>query len=367
MFLPLGARQTGKSTLLKERFPDAFRINLLESDTFARYATHPRHLRDEIRALPAKKMVIIDEVQKVPALLDEVHLLIEDQGICFGLCGSSARKLRRGHANLLGGRALRYELTGLSGFEIPEFNLTQMLNTGYLPRHYLNPDRVNEYLNSYVSDYLREEIAAEGLVRNLPGFSNFLEAAALSDAEVVNFSTIARDVGVSSQTVKDHFEILTDTLLGAWLPAWRKRPKRKTVASPKFYFDDVGVVNHLAKRRFLEPKSFDYGKAFENWVFHELKAWMAYKSRSSELSYWRISDKVEVDFILDDMRAAIEAKASNNIHADHLKGLRELVKDYPSVQKRIVVSLEPRARKTEDGIMVLPAAEFLVQLWNGEI
>lgn len=369
-FFLWGARQTGKSTLLREIFPTATRINLLEADSFAKYATRPAALREELRAIPKQsptQLVIIDEVQKVPSLLDEVHLLIEEDQMSFGLCGSSARKLKRGHANLLGGRAIRYELTGLSAAEIPAFDLTRMLNTGYLPRHYLTPDRAVEYLHSYVSDYLKEEIAAEGLVRHLPTFSNFLASAALSDGEAVNFSTIARDVGVSSQTVRDHFDILTDTLLGHWLPAWQKRPKRKQVASPKFYFDDVGVVNTLAKRRHLEAGSSEFGKAFENWVFHELHAWQRYLKRDGELTYWRISDKIEVDFILDDMQIAVEAKASQNIHKDHLVGLRRLKDDFPEIKTRMVVCLESKRRLTDDGILILPYQDFITLLWQGEL
>ncbi len=363
-FFLWGARQTGKSTILKKLFPGARYINLLESNMFAKYATHPEVLREELRAMPKdQRFVIIDEVQKVPILLDEVHLLIEEEGATFGLCGSSARKLKRGHANLLGGRGVRYELTGLSAHEIPNFNLQVMLNAGYLPRHYLNADRAVEYLRSYVSDYLREEIAAEGLVRNLPVFSNFLDAAALSDSEVVNFSTIARDVGVSSQTIRDHFDILSDTLVGHWLPAWRKRTKRKTVASPKFYFDDVGVVNFLAKRKALEPKSSGFGKAFENWIFHELNAWTRYRRRASELSYWRLSEKTEVDFIVGDMDVAIEAKATAKVHKDHLLGLRSLKDEFPEIKHRIVVCLEESRRLTDDGILILPFAEFVKELW----
>lgn len=214
-FFLWGPRQSGKSTLLRQRFPDALTINLLESDTFAKYTANPERLRQELRGMERRpQRVIIDEVQKIPVLLDEVHLLIEEDQIAFGLCGSSARKLKRGHANMLGGRALRFELTGLSAAECPDFDLTQMLNAGYLPRHYLNPKRALTYLQGYVGDYLKEEIAAEGLVRNLAAFANFLAIAALSDTEPVNFTTIARDVGVSSQTVKDHFDILTDTLIG---------------------------------------------------------------------------------------------------------------------------------------------------------
>ena len=200
-----GPRQAGKSTLLAALYPNAMVVDLLEADTFLHYSTSPQAMRQELKARTTRPdRIIIDQIQKVPALLDEVHHLIEKSGYAFALCGSSARKLRRGHANLLGGRALRFELTGLSAAECgSEWDLTRMLNTGYLPRHFLNPDRAASYLRSYVNDYLTQEIAAEGLVRNLPAFANFLQTAALSDGEQVNYSTIARDVGVASPTVKE--------------------------------------------------------------------------------------------------------------------------------------------------------------------
>ena len=205
-------------------------------------------------------------MQKVPALLDEVHWLHEHRKIRFALCGSSARKVRRGAANLLGGRAVRYELHGLTAAEIgKDVDLVRLLNHGYLPTHY-ESDRPERLLASYVGDYLKEEVAAEGLVRNLPVFSAFLNAAALSDGDLVNFANIARDCGVSGHTVKGHFGILEDTLLGRWLPAYTKRPKRRVVAAPKFYFSDVGVVNHLARRGRMQPGGELFGKAFENWV-----------------------------------------------------------------------------------------------------
>jgi predicted AAA+ superfamily ATPase len=208
-----------------------------------------------------------------------MHWLIENRGLHFALCGSSARKVKRGTANLLGGRAMRYELSGLTAGELgSEFDLDRMLNHGYLPRIY-QASRPKRILEAYVSDYLKEEIAAEGLVRNLPVFSAFLDAAALSDGEVVNFSNVARDCGVSSHTTKSHFEILVDTLLGCWLPSYRKRPKRRVVAAPKFYFADIGVVNHLAKRGEVIAGSELYGKAFESWVFHELSAYRSYRDR----------------------------------------------------------------------------------------
>lgn len=366
-FFLWGPRQTGKTTLLGAAYPDAVWVDLLKAEEFRRYLQNPELLRAEIAARKSVRQVVIDEVQKVPQLLDEAHWLHENRGVRFALCGSSARKVKRGHANLLGGRAVRYELHGLTAGEIGrEFALERMLNHGYLPPIYLS-DRPQRLLNAYVADYLKEEVAAEGLVRNLAVFSAFLNAASLSDAELVNFSTIARDCGVSSVTIRGYFEILEDTLLGRWLPAYVKRPKRRVIAAPKFFFADVGVVNHLAKRGELRPGSELYGKAFENWVFHELTAHNAYAEAFATLSYWRLASGIEVDFIVNDMQVAIEAKAAAKITADHLKGLHALVQDHPRIRQRLIVCLEPKRRRTEDGILVLPALEFSQLLDSGEL
>lgn len=366
-FFLWGPRQTGKSTLLRRCYPDALWIDLLKAEEFRRYLQHPEWLRSEMPEEGPHPFVVIDEVQKVPALLDEVHWLHENRGIQFALCGSSARKVRRGGANLLGGRAIRYQLYGLTSAEIGEaWDLGRMLNHGWLPRIYQSP-RPGRLLNSYVGDYLKEEVAAEGLVRNLPVFSRFLSVAALSDAEMVNYSTIARDCGVSSQTIKGYFDILSDTLLGSFLPAYRKRPKRRIVTSPKFYFTDVGMVNFLARRGRLEPGSELWGKAFENWCLHELQAYNAYSDAFAELSFWRLTTGVEVDFIVNGMEVAIEAKASRKVTSDHLKGLRSLRRDHPSVGRCLVVCMERKFRKTEDGIHILPVKDFAEKLWAGEI
>ena len=368
-FFLWGPRQTGKSTLLRQKYRGGRWIDLLKAGEFRRYVSRPELLRQEIdaeRPAPARQ-IVIDEIQKVPALLDEVHWLIENRGLNFALCGSSARKVRRGAANLLGGRAMRYELHGLSATELGrEFDLDRMLNHGYLPRIYA-ATRPRRMLDAYVADYLKEEVAAEGLVRDLPTFSAFLDVAALSDGEIVNFSNIARECGVSSHTTKSHFRILEDTLLARWLPAFRKRPKRRVIGSPKFYFVDVGVVNRLAKRGELLPGSELYGKAFENWVFHELTTFASYQEFDGGLSYWRLASGVEVDFILGDMQLAIEAKSSARITRNHLAGLRSLAHDHPRVARRIVVCREPRARRLNDGIEILPAATFARRLWSGDL
>jgi len=365
-FFLWGPRQSGKTTLLRETYPSARWIDLLKSDEFRRYLDRPELLRQELLAEPAAR-VVIDEIQKVPQLLDEVHWLIENTKTSFALCGSSARKLKRGAANLLGGRALRYELFGLTAAELGrDFDLDRVLNRGYLPRIYM-AERAGRLLAAYVADYLKEEIAAEGLVRKLPTFSRFLDVAALSDTELVNASNIARDCGVSSPTVASYFEILVDTLLGRWLPAYTKRPKRRVIGAPKFFFSDVGVVNQLAKRGALARGGELYGKALENWVFHELSAAIAYRESASELSYWRLASGIEVDFVIDQIRIAIEVKASANITGDHLKGLRAIAEDHPRVERRIVVCLEPRRRKIDGDIEILPIDAFLQELWSGAL
>ncbi len=366
-FFLWGPRQTGKSTLLREAYPSAVWIDLLRADEYRRYLGRPELLRAELGAAPERRQVVIDEVQKVPALLDEAHWLHENAGIRFALCGSSARKVRRGQANLLGGRAVRYELHGITAAELGrEFELERLLNHGYLPRIY-QADRHQRLLAAYVGDYLKEEVAAEGLVRNLPVFSEFLSIASLSDTELVNFSTIARECGVSSPTIRGHFQILEDTLLGRWLPAYRKRPKRRVIGAPKFYFSDVGIVNFLARRGALSPGSELFGKAFENWVFHELCAHNAYSEAFATLSYWRLASGIEVDFIVNDMALAIEAKSSRKVTSDHLNGLRQLRQDHPRVRERILVCLEAKAYKTEDGIWVFPAKEFCARLQAGDL
>lgn len=362
-----GARQTGKSTLLKKTYKNALWFNLLKSEVYSSLASSPKLLREQVRGSKSK-IVVIDEIQKIPALLDEVHYLIEEDNIKFILCGSSARKVRRGHANLLGGRALRYELSGLSGSEIGEdFDIIRLLNHGYLPSIY---NSINEYLKlleSYVGDYLKEEIAEEGLVRSLPNFSNFLRVVSLSDTEQINYSGIARECGVSATTVKEYFQILIDTLLGSFVEGYQKRPKRRTYSSPKFYFFDVGIIGFLAKRGKVQEGSELFGKAFENWVYHELSTYSKYNNKFANISYWRLTSGAEVDFIVNDLEVAIEVKGSKLIRDNHLKGLRAIKDEYKNVKKRIVVSCDEAIRETIDGILILPYKEFIKRLWGGDI
>jgi len=364
-FFLWGPRQTGKTTLLRAHYGDSLWVDLLRSSTFRSLAVRPEELAEMVRARKAN-FVVIDEIQKVPELLDEVHRLHE-QGVRFALCGSSARKVRRRHANLLGGRALRFELSGLVSTELgSSFDLTRMLNHGCMPRIYDAP-RPMPLLRAYVADYLKEEVAAEGLIRRLGPFDDFLRQAALTDSEPVNFANIARDCGVSGPTVRAYYGILEDTLLGRFLPAYTRRPARRITKAPKFYFADVGVVNQLAKRRGLEPGGQLYGKAMESWLHHELCAYIAYAERDADLSYWRLTTGVEVDFIVNDMELAVECKASARVRPGHPKNLRELVKDQPDCRRRILVSLADTSRTTEDGIEIMPVGEFLAGLWGGAL
>ena len=365
-FFLWGPRQTGKTSLLEKTYPHDPMISLLMNDELMTFKSKPEQLRERVRSMKSK-FIIIDEVQKVPELLNEIHYMIEKDKIHFGLCGSSARKLKKSHGNLLGGRALRFELYGLTSAELREdFNLDQILNRGTLPAIYLSDD-YQQLLKSYCADYLKEEIFNEGLVRNLSPFSKFLDFAALSDTEILSYETFARDVGVSGPTIRSYFEILSDTLIGSFLPSYTLKPKRKVVAQPKFYFSDVGTVNYLSQRGLLQRKSELFGKAFENWIHHEIKAYVSYKNLNLNLSYWMIHNGPEVDFIIGPMKYAIEAKASSSIHADHLKGLRELKNDYPQVLKRWIVCLEKHSRTTDDGIEVLSIDDFIKKLWAGKL
>ncbi len=362
-FFLWGPRQSGKTTLLKERFPDAYRIDLLQTDVRMRFEREPARLREEVRAQPGDRRVVIDEIQKVPALLDEVHYLLQEDQRTFALCGSSARKIRRSHANLLGGRALKRELLGLSAKELGNaFALTRMLNHGTLPPHYLS-DLPYDAISAYVDLYLKEEILDEGLTRNLPVFSAFLRAAAIGDTEVTNFSNIARECGVASSTVRGYYEILEDTLIGAFLPAYTRLAKRRVQRAPKFYFRDVGVVNHLVRRGRVQEGSETFGKAFENWVFHELSVHQRNTHHPYELSYWRLSSGIEVDFVIGDAEYAIEVKGRRSIHKRDTQHLLQFRNEYPAVKQLVLVCLEPVPRVTTDGVHILPYTDFLHALW----
>lgn len=360
-----GPRQTGKSTLLQTIFPQSQRYDLLLSDEFARLTGNPALLREELLANPpGRKPIIVDEVQKIPALLDEIQWLIVNHHLQFILCGSSARKLKRGKANLLGGRALRYELFPLVFKEIPNFDLLRSLNHGLLPSHYIasNPQLL---LRAYIGDYLKEEIAAEALTRNVPAFARFLELSAFSNGQIVNYRNIAAECGVSPVTAKEYFQILVDTLIGRFIPVFQKKPKRRVIHAPRFFLFDVGIANFLLKRGNVKFGSENFGPAFEHFIFQELLAYSSYSNKHFDIAYWRTASQLEVDFILGNHEAAIEIKSTKNVAGHHLRGLKAFCEEYKT-KHAIIVSLDPKPRLI-DGIKILPWQEFLDKLWGGEI
>lgn len=359
-----GARQTGKSTLLKILFPEAIYFDLLQSDVFERYQKSPSQFREAILATSSGATVIVDEIQKIPSLLDEIHWLIVHHQTRFILSGSSPRKIIRSGANLLGGRALRYELYPLIYVEIPDFDLHSALNKGLLPRHYL-ADNSKKLISAYIGSYLRDEIIAEAKIRNIGAFTKFLEVAAFSNGEMVNYSNIASECGVSSTTVKEYFQILEDTLIGRFLPSFQKKPKRRVILAPKFYYFDVGIANYLLKRGQIEIGSEAFGSAFEHFIYQELYAHSKYSDLDYAISYWRTTSQIEVDFILGDHEVAIEVKGTTNVQTRHLKGLRSFSEEY-AVQQLIVVSNDPVSRIIGD-VTVLPWKQFLQKLWDGAI
>ena len=360
-----GPRQSGKSTLLKKMFPNATYYDLLLSNEYARLNRNPSLLREEILAsVDSRGPIIIDEVQKVPALLDEIHWLIVNHEKQFILSGSSARKLKRSGANLLGGRAIRYELFPLTFHEIPDFNLFTSLNHGMLPRHYLS-SQPQDLIAAYIGDYLKEEIAQEALTRNIPSFSRFLEAAAFSNGEMVNFKNVASECGVSAVTVKEYFQILEDTLIGKLLFAYQKRPKRRVIQAPKFYYFDVGIANFLLKRGPIVQHSESFGKAFEHFIFQELRAHSHYSGLNYPITTWRTASQLEVDFILGDHQVALEVKGVDQAQSRHLTGLRAFQEEYKT-QHSIAVTLDPRPRLIGNS-SILPWELFLKKLWNNEI
>lgn len=359
-----GARQVGKSTLVKKLFPDAKIYDLLKSDEYSRLLRRPQLLREELMSYDETNVVVIDEIQKIPALLDEVHWLIVNRGIRFVLCGSSARKLKRVGTNLLGGRALPVMLFPFVSAEIPDFDLFRAINNGMIPRHYMvqNPQK---RLEAYIGVYLKEEIQEEAVVRQLSSFNRFLDVAAQCDGEMINYTNIAQDCGVSATTIKEYFNILEQTLIGYMVPAFTLSKKRRAITTKKFYYFDVGVVNYLLNRSNLLPGSIDFGHAFEHFMIQEIIAYLSYNEKKEKLSYWRTSNGYEVDAIIGDARVAIEFKSSEEVQSKHTKGLKAFEEDFPDA-KKIIVSLD-RNKRILNGIEVIPAMEFLQMLWSGNI
>lgn len=365
MFL-FGARQTGKTSLLLEKFPEAKFYDLLESNTYERLQRNPSLLRQDLEMCAEGTLVIIDEVQLIPALLNEIQWLIVRKNLHFIMSGSSARKLRRSGANMLGGRATLNLLYPFVSAELPDFDLVKAVNQGMLPRHYLaRGDKYWSMIQAYVSVYLKEEIKAESLVRNLSTFNRFLEIAALTDGEMVNYNNIAQDCGIDAKTVKEYFAILEETLIGYMIPAFSKTVKRKLRQSPKFYYFDVAIPNYLLSRRNLKPGSADFGHAFEHLVIQEIIAYLGYHKIENALSYWHTYNDYEVDAVLGDAKVAIEIKSNDEVQSRHLRGLKAFSEEHPEA-RLIVVSLDTNPRFL-NGVEIWPAKQFLEQLWTGKI
>ena len=358
-----GPRQTGKSTLVRLALPEAEYFDLLEADTFRELSARPEYMRQTLR--PSSRIVVIDEVQKLPSLLDEVHLLIErNKRLRFVLTGSSARKLKRGGANLLAGRAWVCRLHPLVAAEIPADRLLDRINRGSLPA-ILDSDEYREDLRAYVGTYLQEEVQAEGLARSIGNFSRFLEVAGLSNGEQINFTAVGSDVGLSPNTIREYYQILEDTLVGHLLPPFQGTTKRKPVATAKFYLFDVGVANALRRTGKIERGSDAYGRALEHLVFLELRSYLDYARSEERLTYWRSRSQFEVDFMIED-RVAVEVKAKPRVNRRDYKGILALSEEL-DLERRIVVCGESRRRRDEDGVEIVPVASFLKELWSGKL
>jgi predicted AAA+ superfamily ATPase len=356
-----GPRQTGKSTLITHTLQLDRYYNLLESDVFLALARSPERLRQDVQK--AGELICIDEIQRLPGLLNEVHALIEAKQTRFVMTASSPRKLRRGGENLLGGRARSRRLRPFVRAELGRsFDLGRALERGLLPPIY-SSDAPDEDLAAYCGDYLQTEIAAEGLSRNVPAFSRFLEVAALSSGQMLNFTKIGADAQVARTTVTEYFQILRDTLIGEDLPPWRGSKKRKAIGTAKFYFFDLGVTRFLQGRKQLAPKTPEFGAAFEQYIFHELRSYLDYEHPLTPLHYWRSRSGFEVDFLVADS-LAVEVKSTANVQPADGKGLHALREEL-DVQHAVIVSLETKPRRIGD-IEVLPWALFLDRLWGGD-
>lgn len=367
-----GARKTGKSTYLKEYFPQSLVFDLLKSDLFLTLSKSPSLLREEICAQAEdvlKYPVIIDEIQKIPGLLDEIHWLIENTSAHFILCGSSARKLRRVGVNLLGGRAWSYYFFPLVYPELTDFDLLKVFSHGTIPSHY-EASNFKKSLKSYINDYLTQEIQLESLVRNLPSFAKFLDSVGFTNGELVNYLNISRECAVDAKTVKEYYQILIDTLIGYYVYPYDKPSRRQLITSmPKFYLFDVGVANTLGKKIIKTLRGTEAGKSFEHYIFLEMHAYKMMNDCDQDITYWRTKSGTEVDFVIGNAEIGIEVKISDSISSQDLKGLSAFAEDY-NPKKLYVVCREPRMRKTVYNgrdIYIVNYQIFLEKLWKGEI
>jgi predicted AAA+ superfamily ATPase len=363
-----GPRKIGKSSYLKDTFPNSLMYDFLKTDLALELIKRPSLLKEQILAKDdriLKLPIILDEVQKVPQILDEVHWLIENKGLSFILCGSSPRKLKRGKANLLGGRAWRYEMFPLVSSELGDVDLLRALNQGMIPDHYLR-NSYKKSLYAYVRDYLKEEVFNEGLTRNIPAFARFFDAVGYSHGELTNFSNIARDCGVDAKTVKEYYQILVDTLLGRMVEPFKKRQSRQVITkAPKFYLFDVGVAGSMVKRFIPEERGQLFGKAFEHFIFTEIAAHCSYSELDYEINFWRTKSGYEVDFILGNGMIAVEVKGTSYVENREMRALTAFIVEF-APQKAFIVCNE-KTERVHGKLKILPWRKFLEDLWGGRI
>ena len=363
-----GPRKTGKTTYLTATFPDSLIYDLLQTDLFLELAKRPFLLREQLLAADPRRLkdpIIIDEVQKVPHLLDEIHRLIENKKLRFILCGSSARKLKRGKVNLLGGRAWRYEMHPLVSAEVGEINLLRSLNQGMIPIHYLQ-EEYRKSLQAYLRDYLKEEVFDEGLTRNIPAFSRFFDAMGFSHGELTNYANIARACGVDAKTVKEYYQILVDTLLGTMIEPFKKRQERQVIIKAgKFYLFDVGVAGAITKRYIPAERGEPFGKALEHFILMEILAHRTYQELDYDVNFWRAKSGLEVDFVLGGGEVALEIKGGGRIDNPDLRSLRAFIQEYRP--KKTFVVCNERHPRVHEGIHILPWRDFLNALWKGDV
>jgi predicted AAA+ superfamily ATPase len=364
-----GPRKTGKSTFLKDNFKDAIYYDLLLSEVFLEFLQDPSKLRRQLLAQNCSSMVIIDEVQKIPALLDEVHWLIENTDYQFILCGSNAAKIRRIGSNLMGGRAWKYSFFPLIYKELPAFDLIRIFNNGTIPSHYFSPN-IKRSFDAYTADYLTLEIAAEGLTRNLPFFANFLRIMSFSVCEMLNYNNIARECGIDVRTVQSYFQILYDSMIGYYIMPYSKSLSRKEITStPKFYLFDTGFMSRLKKITFEELSGAEAGKALENYIFCEINAYKELNNLDFEINYWRTKSGHEVDFVLDHGSVTIEVKITQHPSKEHMKNLVIFAEECGAGKLILVCNISKKevVEMNDKKILIVPIEEFLEELWNGEI
>lgn len=361
-FFLFGPRSTGKTWLIrKELAEDSLIINLLKTDSFTKFLSAPSELRAQCLGARDKKYIVIDEIQKIPQLLNEVHYLIEEHGFKFLLTGSSSRRLKKDGTNLLAGRAWLAELFPLTFLELGKlFELKKYLLSGGLPSVYLSNNPMEE-LYAYVDIYLKEEIMQEALVRNLPAFSRFLKTVAISDGQIINYTNIGNDAQVSPSTIREYFNILEDTLIGFSLPAWKHSKKRKAIQTSKFYLFDPGIGNVLREVQNISPSSDLFGLRFEQFIAMEIRAYLSYSRKRLSLNYWRSVNGQEVDFLIGDS-IAIEVKSTSRVSKRHRKGLKAL-KEESVFEKFYLVSLDLDLSE-HDGIIQIYWKDFLTKLWS---